>query len=61
MTRWSHQQKLNTGLIVIGLLAVLSSGASLIASTVLVRNMAALAESEVRNRTLLAPPRRPWT
>jgi len=46
---WSHQQKLNTGLIVIGLLALLSSGASLIASTVLVRNMASLAESEVRN------------
>ena len=40
---WSHQHTLNAGLIVIGLLAIVSSGASLFASTVLVRDMTALA------------------
>jgi signal transduction histidine kinase/CheY-like chemotaxis protein len=49
MRRWSHQHTLNAGLIVIALLAILSSGASLYASKVLVTNMAALAIGEVRS------------
>jgi signal transduction histidine kinase/ActR/RegA family two-component response regulator len=47
--KWSHQHTLNTGLIVIGLLAILSSGASLFASKVMVQDMAALAIGEVRD------------
>jgi len=49
MAKWSIQHTLNTGLIVIGLLAILSSGASLYASKVLVQNMATLAVQEVRD------------
>lgn len=49
MRKWSHQLTLNTGLIVIGLLAILSSGASLFASKVLIQDMAALAIGEVRD------------
>ena len=49
MGKWSHQHTLNTGLIVIGLLAVLSSSASLFASKVMVEDMAALAIGDVRN------------
>ncbi len=49
MPKWSHQHTLNTGLIVIGLLAIMSSGASLFASKVLVQQMAALAIGEVRD------------
>jgi signal transduction histidine kinase/ActR/RegA family two-component response regulator len=42
MRRWSRQHTLNTGLVIIGLLAILSSGASLFASRVLIRDMARL-------------------
>jgi len=42
MGMWSRQHTLNTGLIVIGLLAILSSGASLFASRVVVHDMAKL-------------------
>ncbi|HET9952647.1 MAG TPA: hybrid sensor histidine kinase/response regulator, partial [Candidatus Eisenbacteria bacterium] len=42
MWKWSRQHTLNSGLIVIALLAILSSGASLFASRLLVRDMAAL-------------------
>ena len=42
MRMWSRQHTLNTGLIVIGLLAILSSGASLFASRVVVHDMAKL-------------------
>ncbi len=49
MAKWSHQHTLNSGLIVIGLLAILSSGASLFASNILVQNMAGLAIGEVRD------------
>ncbi len=49
MSRWSYHLALNVGLVVIGLLALLSSGAALIASTVLVQDMARLAENEVRD------------
>ena len=49
MAKWSHQYTLNTGLIVIGLLAILSSGASLFASKALVQGMAELAIGEVRD------------
>ncbi len=49
MARWSYHLTLNAGLIVIGLLAILSSGAALLASTSLVREMATLAESDVRD------------
>ena len=49
MPRWSRQYTLRTGLIVIGLLAILSSGASLFASKILVQQMAALAIGEVRD------------
>ncbi|HEY6553250.1 MAG TPA: ATP-binding protein, partial [Vicinamibacteria bacterium] len=49
MQKWSNQHTLNTGLIVIGLLAIVSSGASLFASKVLVQNMAALAVGEVHD------------
>ena len=48
MPRWSYQHTLNTGLIVIGLLAIVSSGAALLASTILVRDMAALVAGEAR-------------
>jgi signal transduction histidine kinase/ActR/RegA family two-component response regulator len=47
--KWSHQHTLNSGLIVIGLLAILSSGASLFASRTLVRDMATVAVGEVRD------------
>jgi len=47
--KWSHQHTLNTGLIVIGILAILSSGASLFASKVMVQDMAALAIGEARD------------
>ena len=49
MPRWSQQHTLTTGLIVIGLLAILSSCASLFASKFLVQDMAALAVGEVRD------------
>jgi signal transduction histidine kinase/ActR/RegA family two-component response regulator len=49
MRRWSQQHTLTTGLIVIGLLAILSSCASLFASKFLVQDMAALAIGEVRD------------
>jgi signal transduction histidine kinase/CheY-like chemotaxis protein len=49
MWKWSHQHTLNTGLIVIGLLAILSSGASLFASRLLVQGMAGVAIGEVRD------------
>ena len=49
MWKWSHQHTLNTGLIVIGLLAIVSSGASLFASKVLVQRMATLALGEVQD------------
>jgi signal transduction histidine kinase/ActR/RegA family two-component response regulator len=42
MRMWSRQHTLNTGLIVIGLLAISSSGASLFASRVVVHDMAKL-------------------
>ena len=48
MRRWSRQHTLNTGLVVIGLLAILSSGASLIASRVLIHDMARLSADEGR-------------
>jgi signal transduction histidine kinase/ActR/RegA family two-component response regulator len=48
MNKWSYQHTLNTGLIVIGFLAILSSGASLFASKVLVQDMATRATGEVR-------------
>ena len=49
MRRWSNQHLLNSGLIVIGLLAVLSSGATLFASKILVRDMAKVAIGEVQD------------
>jgi len=49
MRRWSRQHTLNTGLIVIGLLAILSSGASLFASRVLIRDMAELTAEQGRD------------
>ncbi len=49
MARWSYHLTLNAGLIVIGLLAILSSGAALLASTSLVQEMATLAENDVRD------------
>jgi len=51
MRAWSTRHKLNAGLIAIGLLAILSSGASLIASNVLIQDMGALAVHEVRDLT----------
>ena len=48
MHRWSQQHTLNTGLIVIGLLVVASSGASLFASRALVRSQSALVLDEAR-------------
>jgi signal transduction histidine kinase/ActR/RegA family two-component response regulator len=49
MVRWSRQYTLNAGLIVIGLLVILSSVASLFASKTLVQDMAHLALGEVRD------------
>ena len=49
MAGWSRQYTLYTGLIVIGLLTIASSGASLFASRALVQSMAALAIGEVRD------------
>jgi signal transduction histidine kinase/ActR/RegA family two-component response regulator len=49
MSEWSYRHTLNTGLVVIGLLAILSSGASLFASRMLVQGMAALDSGEVRD------------
>jgi signal transduction histidine kinase/ActR/RegA family two-component response regulator len=49
MRRWSRQHTLNSGLIAIGLLAILSSGASLFASRVLIRDMAKLAAQQGRD------------
>jgi signal transduction histidine kinase/ActR/RegA family two-component response regulator len=49
MRRWSRQHTLNSGLIVIGLLAILSSGASLFASRVLIRDMAKLTAEQGRD------------
>jgi signal transduction histidine kinase/CheY-like chemotaxis protein len=49
MARWSRQYTLNAGLIVIALLAILSSGASLFASKALVQDMGRLALGEVRD------------
>jgi signal transduction histidine kinase/ActR/RegA family two-component response regulator len=43
MRRWSQQFTLNVGLIAVGLLAVVSSGASLVASKYLAHDMAAIA------------------
>lgn len=51
MWKWSYQQTLNTGLIVIGLLAIVSSGASLFASKILVQEMATVALAEVQDRS----------
>jgi len=48
MRRWSRQHTLNAGLVVIGLLAILSVGTSLFASKVLIRNMARLTAEEER-------------
>lgn len=48
MGKWTHQYTLNIGLVVVGLLAILNSGASLFASKILVQDMAALAIGEVR-------------
>ncbi|OGF22911.1 MAG: hypothetical protein A2V63_09515 [Candidatus Eisenbacteria bacterium RBG_19FT_COMBO_70_11] len=47
MAKWAHQHTLNAGLVLIGLLAILSSGASLFTSRVLVQNMATIAIGEV--------------
>jgi len=47
MARWSQQHTLYTGLIVIGLLVIMSSGASMFASTVLVQDMTVIANHEV--------------
>jgi signal transduction histidine kinase/ActR/RegA family two-component response regulator len=49
MRRWSRQHTLNGGLIAIGLLAILSSGASVFASRVLIRDMAKLAAEQGRD------------
>lgn len=49
MRRWSQQFTLNVGLIVIGLLAVVSSGASLVASKYLAHDMAAIAVDGAHN------------
>jgi len=49
MRRWSRQHTLNTGLVIIGLLAILSSGASLFASRVLIRDMAKLTAERGRD------------
>jgi CHASE3 domain sensor protein len=49
MRRWSRQHTLNTGLVVIGLLAILSSGASLFASRVLIHDMARLTAEQSRD------------
>lgn len=43
MRKWSQQLTLNVGLIVIGLLALVSSGASLVASKYMAHDLAALA------------------
>src|SRR5580765_7032776 len=51
VSEWSFQRKLITGVIVICLLAILTSGASLVASPVLIANMAGLATGEGRNLT----------
>jgi signal transduction histidine kinase/ActR/RegA family two-component response regulator len=48
MRRWSRQHTLNSGLIIIGLLAILSSGASLYASRVLIHDLARLSAEQVR-------------
>ena len=42
MRKWSQQLTLNVGLVVIGLLAIVSSGASLVASKYLARDLAVL-------------------
>jgi hypothetical protein len=47
--KWSHKHTLNTGLILIGFLAILSSGASLYASKILADGMAALTLGDARN------------
>jgi len=49
MRRWTRQHTLNTGLMVIGLLAILSSGASLFASRVLIRDMTRLTPEQGRD------------
>ena len=49
MRKWSQQFTLNAGLIVIGLLTIVISGAALFASKYLVHDMAAVAVGEVRN------------
>jgi signal transduction histidine kinase/ActR/RegA family two-component response regulator len=49
MPKWSRQYTLRTGLIVIGLLAILSSVASMFASGALVQEMAVLGTQEVRD------------
>ena len=49
MRRWTRQHTLNTGLIVIGLLAILSSGASLFASRLLVHDMTKLTPEQGRD------------
>jgi signal transduction histidine kinase/ActR/RegA family two-component response regulator len=53
MRRWSRQHTLNTGLIIIGLLAILSSGASLFASRVLIHDMAKLTAEQNRDPSAL--------
>jgi signal transduction histidine kinase len=49
MSWWYKQRTLNIGLIVIGLLAILSSGASLFASKYMVQDMAVLTVGRVRD------------
>jgi signal transduction histidine kinase/ActR/RegA family two-component response regulator len=49
MAKLSYRLTLNSGLVVIALLAILSSGASLLASKILVQRTAALAIGEVRD------------
>ncbi len=51
MHKWTHQHTLSSGLIVIGLLAILSSGASVFASKMLVREMATLTIGRSQNLT----------
>jgi len=49
MSKWSIQRTLNTGLIGIGFLAILSSGATLFASKILIQGMATPAVHEAGN------------
>ena len=51
MDKWSRKYTLRSGLILVGLLAILSSGASVIASRILVREMGTLTRYEGRGLT----------